>query len=94
MTHPHPALPTYYRVDLSPEAWKEVGCVPAVDFAVLQDVIALLAVEGTPYEQGLGPYALTVAGLEVLYTRDDVTRTLTLHRVARALQQPGEPQTA
>jgi len=89
MTRSHPALPPYYRVDLTPEAWKEVGRVPAVDFQVLQDVMELLAFEGTPYEQGLGPHSITVAGFEVLYSRDDAKRTLTLHRVRRALQQPG-----
>jgi hypothetical protein len=84
-----PPLSTYYRVDLTPEAWREVGCVPADDFLVLQDLMELLAAEGTPYEQGLGPYSLTVAGFDVQYTRDDVERTLTLHHVARALQRPG-----
>lgn len=90
MTRSHSALPTYYRVDLTPEAWKEVGCVQAVDFQVLQDVMELLAIEGTPYEQGLGPHSVTVAGFEVLYTRDEEERILTLHRVRRALQQPGK----
>lgn len=89
MTRPPSALPPYYRVDLSPQAWKEVGCVPADDFQVLQDVIELLAVEGTPYEQGQGPHSVTVAGFVVLYTRDEAERTLTLLRVTRALQQPG-----
>jgi len=85
-----PALPPYYRVDLTPEAWREVGCVPAKDFQVLQDVMQLLAVEGTPYEQGEGPHSITVAGFEVQYTRDDVARILTLHRVARVLRRPDE----
>ncbi|WP_224371613.1 hypothetical protein [Hyalangium versicolor] len=84
------ALPPYYRVDLSPEAWKEVGCVPADDFQVLQGVMDLLAVEGTPYESDEGPHMLTVAGFEMQYTRDDVARILTLHRVARALNKAGE----
>jgi hypothetical protein len=77
-------------VDLTPEAWREVGCVTADDFLVLQDVMELLSFEGTPYEQGLGPHLLKVAGFEVLYTRDDVERTLTLHRVTRAQEKPGE----
>lgn len=68
-----------------PEAWREVGCVSADDFQVLQDVMQLLAVEGTPYELGTGPHLLTVAGFEVEYTRDDAARILTLHRVMRTL---------
>jgi hypothetical protein len=90
MSHLRPALPTYYSVELAPEAWREVGCVPAAEFQVLQDVMELLAVEGTPYEQGEGPYSITVAGFEVQYTRDEAARTLTLHRVVRALKRPGE----
>ena len=85
-----PVLPPYYRVDLMPEAWREVGCVQAEDFQVLQDVMQLLAVEGTPYEQEEGPHTVTVAGFEVEYTRDDEARILTLHRVTRALRRPGE----
>jgi hypothetical protein len=91
MSTPLPTLPPYYRVDLMPEAWREVGRVPAEDFQVLQDVMQLLAVEGTPYEQGEGPHVITVAGFEVRYTRDDVARVLTLHRVARVLRKPGGP---
>jgi len=91
MTCPHLAHPSYYRVALSAEAWKAVGRVPAVDFQVLQDVMELLEAEGTPYEEELGPHTLTVAGLEVLYSRDDAQRTLTLHRVARVLSPPGQP---
>jgi hypothetical protein len=90
MSHPRPALPTYYRVELAPEAWREVGCVPAEEFQVLQDVMELLAVEGTPYEQGEGPYSITVAGFEVQYMRDDAARTLTLHRVVWAVRKPEE----
>jgi hypothetical protein len=73
-----------------PEAWREVGRVPADEFQVLQDVMQLLATEGTPYDQGEGPHTVTVAGFEVQYTRDDVARVLTLHHVTRALRRPGE----
>ncbi|WP_224240652.1 hypothetical protein [Hyalangium gracile] len=90
MTRTPPALTAYYRVDLSPEAWREVGCVPANDFEVLRDVMELLAAQGTPYEQGEGPHSVTVAGFEMQYTRDDVERVLTLHRVVRALAKPEE----
>jgi hypothetical protein len=83
-------LKPYYHVALSPDAWQEVGCVSADDFLLLQGVMDLLAVEGPPYEQGAGPHTVTVAGFEVLYTRDDVARTLTLHRVTRTLTQSGE----
>lgn len=83
-------LPPYYRIDLMPEAWREVGCVSADDFQVLQDVMQLLAVEGTPYEPGAGPHTVTVAGFEVEYTRDDAARVLTLHRVTRVLRRPDE----
>ncbi|WP_225409115.1 hypothetical protein [Stigmatella hybrida] len=89
MTRARPTLTRYYDVALAPEAWRDAGCVTADDFLVLQDVMNLLAVEGTPYERGRGPHSVTVAGLEVHYTRDDVARTLTLHRVVRALEQPG-----
>jgi hypothetical protein len=85
-----PVLPPYYRVDLMPEAWREVGCVSSDDFQVLQDVMQLLAVEGTPYESGAGPHTITVAGFEVEYTRDDAARVLTLHRVTRVLRRSGE----
>jgi hypothetical protein len=67
-----------------------VGCVPAEEFQVLQDLMELFAAEGTPYEVGEGPHSLTVAGFEVLYTRDDAARTLTLLRVARARQREPE----
>jgi hypothetical protein len=90
MSRPLPALPPYYRVDLAPAAWREVGCVPAEEFLVLQGVMELMSIEGTPFEQGLGPHSLTVAGFEVQYTCDDVERTLTLHRVARVLRKPGD----
>jgi hypothetical protein len=83
MPRPRTCLKPYYQVALSPDAWQEVGCVSADDFLVLQGVMELLAVEGTPYEQGMGPHCVTVSGFEVQYTRDDVARTLTLHRVAR-----------
>ncbi|MDY7231380.1 hypothetical protein [Hyalangium rubrum] len=83
MSRTRTRLTPYYRIDLSPDAWHEVGCVTADDFLVLQGVMDLLAVEGTPYEQGLGPHSVTVSGFEVHYTRDDVARTLTLHRVVR-----------
>lgn len=85
-----PVLPPYYRVDLMPEAWREVGCVTTEDFQVLQDVMQLLAVEGTPYEPGEGRHTLILAGFEVEYTRDDVARVLTLHRVTRMLRRPDE----
>jgi hypothetical protein len=84
-----PALP-YYRVELAPEAWREVGCVLAEEFVVLQGVMELLAFEGTPYEQGEGPHTVTLAGFHVQYTRDDEARTLTLHRVVRILRGSGE----
>jgi len=50
----------------------------------------LFAAEGAPYEEGEGPHLLTVAGFEVQYTRDNVTRTLTLHSVTRARQKDPE----
>jgi hypothetical protein len=90
MSNTSPELLPYYRVDLMPEAWREVGCVPSEDFQVLQDVMQLLAVEGTPYEPDEGPHTITVAGFEVEYTRDDAARVLTLHRVSRALRRSGE----
>jgi hypothetical protein len=90
MTHPLPALPSYYRVDLSPEAWREVGCVPGEEFQVLQDLMELFAAEGTPYEEGAGPHTITVAGFEVQYTRDEVARIVTLHRVTWARQRDPE----
>jgi hypothetical protein len=93
MTPPLPALPTYYRVELSPEAWREVGCVAAAEFQVLQDLMQLFAAEGTPYEEGEGPHRLTVAGFEVEYTRDDVAHTLTLHRVTWARHKEPEELT-
>jgi hypothetical protein len=90
MPRPHTHLTPYYQVILSPDAWQGVGCVSADDFLVIQGVMDLLSVEGTPYEQGLGPHSVTVAGFEVRYTRDDVARTLTLLRVKRVLANSGE----
>jgi hypothetical protein len=92
MSRPRQRQPARYLVTLSPEAWREVGCVTADDFLALQDVMNLLATEGTPHEQGVGPHSVTVAGFEVHYTRNDLARTLTLHRVARALLGPEGPQ--
>ncbi len=83
MPRPRTRLKPYYHVVLSPDAWQGVGCVSADDFLVIQGVMDLLAVEGTPYEQGVGPHSVTVSGFEVQYTRDDVSRTLTLHRLTR-----------
>lgn len=83
-------LTPYYQVVLSPDAWVGVGCVSADDFLVIQGVMDLLAAEGTPYEQGVGPHLVTVSGFEVEYTRDDVARTLTLLRVTRVLTGSGE----
>lgn len=57
---------------------------------MLQDLMELFAAEGAPYEEGDGPHLLAVAGFEVQYTRDDVARTVTLHRVTRARQK--DPQ--
>lgn len=62
----------------------------AEEFVVLQGVMELLAFEGASYEQGEGPHTVTVAGFHVRYTRDDEARTLTLHRVVRALRRPDE----
>jgi hypothetical protein len=90
MPRPYTRLTPYYQVMLSSDAWQEVGCVSADDFLVIQGVMDLLSVEGSPYEQGLGPHCVTVAGFEVRYTRDDVARTLTLVRVTRVLAGSGE----
>lgn len=90
MPRPKIQLTPYYQVVLSPDAWAGVGCVSADDFLVIQEVMDLLAAEGTPYEQGLGPHSVTVSGFEVEYTRDDVARTLTLSRVTRVLARSGE----
>ncbi len=87
MKPPLPSILSYYRVELTPEAWREVGCVPVEEFQVLQDLMELFAAEGTPYEEGKGPHTLTVAGFEVQYTRDDAARTLTLLRVTKARQR-------
>ena len=90
MPRAHSHLTPYYQVMLSPDAWAEVGCVSADDFLVIQGVMDLLATEGTPYEQGLGPHSVTVSGFEVVYTRDDTARTLTLLRVMRVRTSSGE----
>lgn len=90
MLRPSTQLTPYYQVNLSPDAWQGVGCVSADDFLVIQGVMDLLSVEGTPYEQGQGPHSVTVAGFEVLYTRDDMARTLMLLRVARVQASSGE----
>ncbi|HLL06813.1 MAG TPA: hypothetical protein VK539_39935 [Myxococcaceae bacterium] len=90
MPRPNIQLTPYYDVVLSPDAWAGVGCVSADDFLVIQGVMDLLATQGTPYEQGLGPHSVTVSGFEVEYTRDDMARTLTLSRVTRVLTRSGE----
>ena len=90
MSRPLNPLTPYYQVVLSPDAWQGVGCVSADDFLVIQGMMDLLAVEGTPYEQGMGPHSITVAGFEVQYLRDDVARALTLLRVTRGLSGSGE----
>lgn len=90
MPRPNIPLTPYYQVVLSPDAWAGVGCVSADDFLVIQGVMELLAVQGTPYEQGVGPHSVTVSGFEVQYTRDDTARTLTLLGVTRVLTGSGE----
>jgi hypothetical protein len=80
-----------YRVHYAPQAWREVGRMSAETFLVLQKVLEGLgeatgrAPEAT---HGLGRHALPEHGLELEYTWDERSRTLTLLSLMRVPRNP------
>ncbi|WP_240359759.1 hypothetical protein [Pyxidicoccus trucidator] len=80
-----------YRVHYAPQAWREVGRMSAETFLALQDVLEQLG--GTPEHapeaaSGLARHALPQYGLELEYTWDERSRTLTLLAVVRVPRKP------
>jgi mRNA-degrading endonuclease RelE of RelBE toxin-antitoxin system len=71
-----------YRVNFSPEAWKQVGRISSGAFFSLQESLESIAGRmgsERPTDEGAhSELHAEVAGLRVIYQRDDETRTLTL----------------
>ncbi|MFP2907143.1 hypothetical protein ACLESD_19260 [Pyxidicoccus sp. 3LFB2] len=86
---PHSQGP--HRVHYAPQAWREVGRMSAETFLALQDVLEELGdASGRAPEaaSGLSRHALPQHGLELEYTWDERSRTLTLLAVVRVARRP------
>ena len=71
-----------YRVNFSPEAWKQVGRISSGAFFELQEALERIASGmGPKRPQDEGAHSelhADVAGFRITYQRDDETRTLTM----------------
>lgn len=76
-----------YRVHYSPQAWREVGRMPAETFLALQELLERMgdAAHRTPEAASGEParQALPGHGLVLEYTWDERSRTLTLMALER-----------
>ncbi len=86
-----------YRVHYSPQAWREVGRMPAETFLALQELLERMgdaahrvpaAAPGEPSRQVLPGH-----GLELEYTWDEPSRTLTLLSLERVARPAASRQT-
>ncbi len=80
-----------YRVHYAPQAWREVGRMSAETFLALQDALEQLGAPGGLLPEapgGLSRHALPQHGLELEYTWDERSRTLTLLAVVRVPRRP------
>ncbi len=71
-----------HRVTFSPDAWKKVGLSPAATFQALQRAVDNIA-SAMGGRRPLGENSQTeltvqVAGMLIIYQRDDMTRTVTI----------------
>ena len=81
-----PSLPSRvagpYRVNFSPDAWKQIGRISSGAFFAIQEALERIAGQmGSARPQDEGAHTelhIEVGGLRVIYQRDDETRTLTL----------------
>jgi hypothetical protein len=82
MFRQHERVAGSYRVNFSPEAWREIGRLPSATFLELQDALEQLAQQArgaTPEEANSPQHTFTISSLLIHYERDDQARTLTLH---------------
>ncbi|MCP3137145.1 hypothetical protein [Pyxidicoccus xibeiensis] len=80
-----------YRVHYAPDAWREVGRMPAETFLALQQVLERLGdATGRAPDVLSGPamHVLPQHGLELSYTWDERSRTLTLLSLQRVPREP------
>ena len=80
-----------YRVHYAPQAWREVGRMSAETFLALQEVLAKLGEAGARAPEssnGLARHAVPQHGLELEYTWDERSRTLTLLALGRMPRSP------
>jgi hypothetical protein len=71
-----------YRVTFSSDAWKKIGLSPTATFQALQyaldSIASTLGARRPPGEGAQSELCTQVAGLLIIYQRDDATRTLTV----------------
>jgi hypothetical protein len=71
-----------HRVTFSPDAWKKVGLSPASTFQALQravdNIASAMGSRRPPGEDAQTELTVQVAGLLIIYQRDDMTRTVTI----------------
>jgi hypothetical protein len=88
MLRPVPRITSAYRVVFTPQTWKAIGQMPTALFDTFE-----LAVEDLAEKYGRlnasmarvqGPLRLTVAGLTIVYERDDTARVITLTEIVQA----------
>ena len=80
-----------HRVHYAPQAWREVGRMPAEAFMALQEVLERLGEAGTRAPEasgGLARHPVPRHGLELEYTWDERSRTLTLLALVRVPRGP------
>lgn len=81
-----------YRVNFSPEAWKQIGRLSSGAFFAIQETLERIAGRmgsARPQDEGAHTELHTdVAGLRVIYQRDDETRTLTLLDIRPVHSEP------
>jgi hypothetical protein len=80
-----------YRVHYAPQAWREVGRMSAETFLALQEVLnGLGEADGRAPEaaHGIARHPVAQHGLELEYTWDERSRTLTLLAVVRIPRRP------
>jgi hypothetical protein len=80
-----------YRVHYAPLAWREVGRMSAETFLALQAVLEELGEDSGRAPEatnGLARHALPQHGLELEYTWDERSRTLTLLSLVRVPRKP------
>lgn len=80
-----------YRVHYAPQAWREVGRMSAETFLALQEVLAKLGeaeARAREASNGIARHAVPQHGLELEYTWDERSRTLTLLALGRMPRVP------